>query len=106
MLNYQRVLGFDFWKHLASPVNVAELSTASSFFRTALRIPISRNYLLFHQPLLDWIVEQMNEQRDTDKWEETGGRFHLASPSLGDSRGFLLVEDGIRKSLTSIQRAS
>lgn len=34
---------------------------------------IDRNYLLFHQPLLDWIVEQMNEQKDTDKWEETAG---------------------------------
>lgn len=30
----------------------------------------ARNYLLFHEPLLEWIVEQINEQKDNDKWEE------------------------------------
>jgi len=30
----------------------------------------ARNYLLFHDALLEWIVEQMNEQANTDKWEE------------------------------------
>jgi len=30
----------------------------------------ARNYLLFHEPLLEWIVEQINGQTDTDKWEE------------------------------------
>ena len=29
-----------------------------------------RNYLLFHEPLLEWIVEQINGQKDTDKWED------------------------------------
>eukprot|EP00931_Biecheleriopsis_adriatica_P024529 TRINITY_DN15257_c0_g1_i1.p1 TRINITY_DN15257_c0_g1~~TRINITY_DN15257_c0_g1_i1.p1 ORF type:complete len:412 (-),score=90.68 TRINITY_DN15257_c0_g1_i1:80-1258(-) len=29
-----------------------------------------RNYMLFNEPLLEWIVEQINEQQDTDKWEE------------------------------------
>lgn len=28
-----------------------------------------RNYLMFNQPLLDWIVDSMNNQNDTDKWE-------------------------------------
>lgn len=30
----------------------------------------ARNYLLFHDALLDWIVERINTQTDTDKWEE------------------------------------
>jgi len=28
-----------------------------------------RNYLSFYEPLLDWIVDQMNNQKDTGKWE-------------------------------------
>lgn len=30
----------------------------------------ARNYLLFHDALLDWIVDSINTQQDTDKWEE------------------------------------
>lgn len=30
----------------------------------------ARNYLLFHDALLDWIVNSINTQQDTDKWEE------------------------------------
>ena len=26
--------------------------------------------MLFHEPLLEWIVEQINGQKDTDKWED------------------------------------
>lgn len=29
-----------------------------------------RNYLLYHGPLLDWIRDQLNDQRDADKWED------------------------------------
>ena len=28
-----------------------------------------RNYLLFYEPLLEWIVEQLNHQQCVDKWE-------------------------------------
>lgn len=28
-----------------------------------------RNYLMFNEPLLDWIVTSINEQQDADKWE-------------------------------------
>merc|ERR1712232_542687 len=28
-----------------------------------------RNYLCFHEELLDWIVKSINEQGDKDKWE-------------------------------------
>merc|ERR1712025_594038 len=30
----------------------------------------ARNYLLFHEPLLDWIVDKINNQKDTGAWEE------------------------------------
>lgn len=30
----------------------------------------ARNYLMFHEPLLEWIVESINTQKDSDKWEE------------------------------------
>jgi len=30
----------------------------------------ARNYLLFHDPLLEWIVDRINNQKDSDKWEE------------------------------------
>ena len=59
---------------------------------------IDRNYLLFHQPLLDWIVEQMNEQKDTDKWEETAG-FHSASsasPSPGQTYPRVFVVEAFK----------
>eukprot|EP00971_Amphidinium_carterae_P311814 6197834-Amphidinium_carterae.1 len=29
-----------------------------------------RNYLKFYEELLEWIVEKMNTQEDTDKWEK------------------------------------
>lgn len=29
----------------------------------------ARSYLMFHQPLLDWIVDRVNHQEDTGKWE-------------------------------------
>lgn len=29
----------------------------------------ARNYLMFHEPLLDWIVERINKQRNEGKWE-------------------------------------
>lgn len=28
-----------------------------------------RNYLMFNEPLLEWIVQSINEQQDHDKWE-------------------------------------
>lgn len=46
-----------------------------------------RNYLLFHQPLLDWIVEQINEQKDTDKWEATEFQERREAASKGDRKG-------------------
>ncbi|CAD7965067.1 unnamed protein product [Amoebophrya sp. A120] len=30
----------------------------------------ARNYLMFYQPLLKWITEQMNYQQSKDKWED------------------------------------
>lgn len=30
----------------------------------------ARNYLLFHEPLLDWIVDRINNQEDSAAWEE------------------------------------
>jgi len=30
----------------------------------------ARNYLLFHDALLNWIVDRINNQKDSDKWEE------------------------------------
>lgn len=30
----------------------------------------ARNYLMFHDALLDWIVEQINHQKNVSKWEE------------------------------------
>jgi len=38
----------------------------------------ARNYLMFHEPLLDWIVEQMNEQQNTGKWENILDQLRLA----------------------------
>lgn len=29
----------------------------------------ARTYLMFHEPLLDWVVERINNQEDTGKWE-------------------------------------
>lgn len=29
----------------------------------------ARNYCMFHEPLLEWIVERMNNQKDEGKWE-------------------------------------
>ena len=29
----------------------------------------ARSYLMFHEPLLEWIVDQMNNQETTGKWE-------------------------------------
>jgi hypothetical protein len=34
----------------------------------SVKAPV-RNYLLFHQPLLDWIVDRINNQVDESKWE-------------------------------------
>ena len=28
----------------------------------------ARNYTMFHEPLLEWIVERINNQRCEDKW--------------------------------------
>jgi len=30
----------------------------------------ARSYLMFYEELLEWIVDRMNTQQDTDKWEE------------------------------------
>jgi len=30
----------------------------------------ARNYLMFHDELLEWIIEQINTQKNTGKWEE------------------------------------
>jgi len=38
-------------------------------YQYSVNAPV-RNYLLFHEPLLEWIVECINNQTDTDKWEE------------------------------------
>lgn len=38
----------------------------------------ARSYLMFHQPLLDWIVLQMNTQQDTGKWENIANMLALA----------------------------
>jgi len=48
---------------------VSYMKRDGEVYQYSVKAP-ARNYLLFHQPLLDWIVEQMNEQKDTDKWEE------------------------------------
>lgn len=55
-----------FVDHLAL---VSYMKRDGEVYQYSVKAP-ARNYLLFHQPLLDWIVEQMNEQKDTDKWEE------------------------------------
>jgi hypothetical protein len=38
----------------------------------------ARNYLLFFQELLDWIVEQMNHQQDGGKWEDISEMLEVA----------------------------
>jgi hypothetical protein len=35
----------------------------------SVRAP-ARSYLLFYEPLLDWVVDTINTQTDCDKWEE------------------------------------
>ena len=32
----------------------------------------ARNYTMFHEPLLAWIVDRINNQRNEDKWDDVG----------------------------------
>ena len=32
----------------------------------------ARNYMMFHEPLLAWIVDRINNQRNEDKWDDVG----------------------------------
>ncbi|CAE7213558.1 CHR23 [Symbiodinium necroappetens] len=48
---------------------VSYMKRDGEVFQYSVKAPV-RNYLLFHEPLLEWIVEQINGQKDTDKWEE------------------------------------
>eukprot|EP00913_Durusdinium_trenchii_P002689 g2488.t1 len=56
---------------------VSYMKREGEVYQYSVKAP-ARNYLLFHQPLLDWIVEQINEQKDTDKWEEVWPQLHSA----------------------------
>ena len=38
----------------------------------------ARNYTMFHEPLLEWIVERMNNQRSEDKWDDIADLLHSA----------------------------
>lgn len=38
----------------------------------------ARNYTMFHEPLLEWIVERMNHQRSEDKWDDIADMLHAA----------------------------
>ena len=32
----------------------------------------ARNYTMFHEPLLEWIVDRLNNQKNEDKWDDVG----------------------------------
>ena len=45
------------------------IKRGDEIFQYSIPAP-ARNYLLFHDALLDWIVESINTQQEVDKWEE------------------------------------
>lgn len=62
-------------KSISQGSYVDQLCLASYIMRDGEVIQYSvpapaRNYLLFHDALLDWVVACINTQQDTDKWEE------------------------------------
>jgi hypothetical protein len=38
----------------------------------------ARNYTMFHEPLLEWIIDRMNNQRNEDKWDDIADLIHSA----------------------------
>eukprot|EP00928_Gymnodinium_smaydae_P013751 TRINITY_DN14992_c0_g1_i3.p1 TRINITY_DN14992_c0_g1~~TRINITY_DN14992_c0_g1_i3.p1 ORF type:complete len:370 (+),score=46.86 TRINITY_DN14992_c0_g1_i3:38-1147(+) len=49
-------------------VIISYLKREGTIYQYSVAAPC-RNYLCFHDELLDWIVKSINEQSDTDKWE-------------------------------------